>query len=242
MLEKGIFSNTTIKLFAILFMFIDHFAVAVYSNLEYYSYDLYIIMRLIGRIAFPLFAFLLVEGFHYTRNKKLYLTRLSIFALLAEVPFDLALYDHMFYLGHQNIFITLAFSLIALMLYEKFKNQDNSISYLFVLGIGFLASIINADYGLFGVLSIFLLYYYRGNFNGLAISLTLVNLFMVNFDFSHVDSFSDFLANILQVFSILALIFIFYYNQKQGIRLKYFFYLFYPLHLLLLYFIRLGMI
>ena len=102
--RKGLTGNV-LKWIAILTMLIDHMAVALIENGIFLSESIsltsqqwnwwrqvYWVMRYIGRLGFPLFCFLLVEGFYYTRNVKKYMLRLGIFALISEVPFDFALF------------------------------------------------------------------------------------------------------------------------------------------------------
>ena len=64
----------------------------------------YVLLRVAGGLAFPIFAFLLVEGFLHTRDRKRYLAKLCVFALISEIPFDLALFGTSFYRGYQNVF------------------------------------------------------------------------------------------------------------------------------------------
>ena len=85
-------STFALKLIAIITMAIDHVTAVFIPN----NTEVYLVGRLIGRLAFPIFAFLLVEGFFHTSNIKKYLTRLGIFALISELPFDLAFYNSKF--------------------------------------------------------------------------------------------------------------------------------------------------
>lgn len=82
-------------------MIVDHFAVAIYVNTANYHFDVYRIMRGIGRIAFPIYCFLLVEGFYHTHDVKKYISRCFLFAVISEVPFDLAVHGVWFYPGHR---------------------------------------------------------------------------------------------------------------------------------------------
>lgn len=119
--KKGI-SGSTLKLVAIGTMLIDHTAASVLERILYsgnnYSNTLniiYVIMREIGRLAFPIFCFLLVEGIVHTHNKWKYAMRLAAFALISEIPFDLAFYGKPFFFGNQNVFFTLLIGLFVMI-------------------------------------------------------------------------------------------------------------------------------
>ena len=103
--EKAVgLSGSTLKLIAIVTMFIDHLGVVAFeTQISNYMVPYYI-MRLIGRLAFPIFCFLLVEGFFHTRDVKKYALRLLVFAFISEIPFDLAFNRQLFYWRHQNVF------------------------------------------------------------------------------------------------------------------------------------------
>ena len=79
----------------------------------------YVLLRVAGGLAFPIFAFLLVEGFLHTRDRKRYLAKLCVFALISEIPFDLALFGTSFYRGYQNVFFTLAIGVAVMMGLEQ---------------------------------------------------------------------------------------------------------------------------
>ena len=85
-------SASVLKWIAVVTMLIDHFAAAVYWQLDGKEYEIYRILRYIGRIAFPIYCFLLVEGFFYTHNVKKYIGRCLVFALLSEIPFNMAIF------------------------------------------------------------------------------------------------------------------------------------------------------
>ncbi len=123
---RGITGNT-LKIIAIVTMLIDHIGVAIFENgmLKYQDNSLAwvsianLVLRTIGRIAFPIFCFLLVEGFFHTRDIKKYGTRLFLFALISEIPFDLAVFDTWFYPGYQNVYFTLFIGLWVIYWYDK---------------------------------------------------------------------------------------------------------------------------
>lgn len=123
-------------------------------------YDFDIRLRLIGRIAFPLFCFLLVEGAVHTRNMGKYMLRMTVFALLSEVPFDLAFHNTPFFAGSQNVYLTLVLGLLAVWILKGWRLQ------LWRLPAGlllpaFAAQLLHTDYGAVGVLVIALMFLLR---------------------------------------------------------------------------------
>ena len=139
---KGL-SGSTLKLIAIIAMVIDHIGAALLGRfLMSYGYldavmsgsqeeiatwisghsTLYLtywVIRMIGRVAFPIFCFLLVEGFQRTRHMKKYVLRLGLFAILSEIPFDLATHSQVLEFTYQNVFFTLFFGLVAMIGYDQ---------------------------------------------------------------------------------------------------------------------------
>ena len=227
------FTGSTLKLIAIITMFIDHIGAAILENSvissyiishtsftpeNWLSFDL--IFRLTGRIAFPIFCFLLVEGFLHTKNVKKYALRLGMFCLISEIPFDLAFYQQPFSYTHQNVFFTLLIGLLVLIGLKQFEGASKGIfRILCVLAGALVATFLQTDYSAYGVCVIVLFYIFRKRPIIRNISTMLVL----------------FLCSPLEITGIAALIPIHLYNGKRGSSIKYFFYLFYPLHLLLLY-------
>lgn len=213
---------STLKWIAICSMLIDHFAVAIYLQLDGYDYTIYRAMRYIGRIAFPIYCFLLVEGFFHTRNIKKYIGRCFGFALLSEIPFDLALYGEIFHPKSQNVYFTLTLGLCTLYLLEKMKGYDMlhvlARAVCILVGAG-LAQVLETDYHYRGVLFIVMFYFCR------------------NMD-KLVRNIIGAVAFSYEVTAPLAFIPIYLYNGERGMRLKYFFYLVYPVHLLIYGLIR----
>ena len=112
-------SGSTLKIIAIITMLIDHIgATILWMEIIYNGdqlYGLYYLCRSIGRISFPIFCFLLVEGFMHTSDVKKYAVRLGIFALVSEIPFDLALGQQLIYAKHQDVFFGLVIALLVMM-------------------------------------------------------------------------------------------------------------------------------
>lgn len=219
-------TSFTIKMIAILSMLIDHIAVTLVSN-----HELYVIMRGIGRIAFPMFAFLLVEGYCHTSDVKRYLKRLVLFALISEIPYDLAFYHTIWYPKHQNVFITLALGLVTLYLIdrekqecEKKKQDPTRRIWLVITIVAVAAQFSMCDYQFGGVLTILMFYYWRGQKVKQLLGLLLIHGLMWGPG--------------IQVCAVSAMIFLWFYNGQKGKSMKYFFYVFYPAHLTILYLIQ----
>lgn len=218
--RKGI-SGSTLKLIAIITMFIDHIGAAIVEKMPSFSmsnnnslYYTDMVLRYIGRIAFPIFCFLLVEGFLHTRDTKKYAFRLFLFALISEIPFDLAFKGHILEFGYQNVFFTLLLGLLTLMAVKYFDN--NKIMKIISMLVGIMAAqLLHTDYAGFGVVFILLLYILHDKI----ILRNIIGSIAVLWEFT----------------APIAFIPITLYNGERGIRMKYFFYIFYPAHLLLLY-------
>lgn len=210
--QQGLFNNFTLKMIAIISMLTDHVGCILFPD--------ELIFRAIGRIAFPIFCFLVVEGFFHTRNTWNYLMRLCIFAILSEIPFDLAFFGKVFYLQKQNVFITLALGLCAIFCLEEMTSRRRFvIPFVSILAISYFC---NCDYGAGGVLLICMFYETRDN---KMIQCLLCGLILYLF-------FGAF-----ELYGLIAMFPILLYNGKRGPSLKMVFYWFYPVHLLLLFFI-----
>lgn len=209
--------GTVLKLIACLSMFIDHLGAVCFSGMMGF--------RIIGRLAFPIYCFLLVEGAVHTRNMKKYILRMGIFALISEVPFDLAFYHRLVYMGHQNVFFTLGLGLLAIWFLEHPIEQldipDVLYKLLVIIAAGLIAEFFNTDYGFTGIAVICIFYYLRGQ-PQLKYSIAAILLAAVGG---------------VEVYAVLALIPILLYNGQRGRQTKvmqYGFYIFYPTHLLLI--------
>lgn len=210
----------TLKIIAVVSMFIDHMGAVLFPELLFF--------RIIGRLAFPIYCFLLVEGACYTHDLRQYILRMGIFALISEVPFDLAFYHSAVAVGHQNVFFTLAIGLGMIWFLEHpFKDMDipESINKLLTLAVaGIAAELLQTDYGFSGIAIIFIFYILRRNFAAKSIIVAIICASM----------------GWLEAFAIVSLIILFFYNGQRGRQTKimqYGFYAFYPAHLLLLFII-----
>lgn len=234
-----VLSAGTLKLIAIVTMFVDHFAAGVYANLYVSGYlfrigkmdnaiEIYTVCRNIGRFAFPVFCFLLVESFFYTKSRLKYLRNLVIFTIVSEVPFDLALMNG-FDFEMQNVFFTLAIALLSIWGIQTVRDKVLSkpltsfiLQIVYILIGCFVATALHTDYSYYGIVLVVIFYYFRSN------RLFACIMGYVWFLFEP-WCFPAFVALLL-------------YNGKRGVRLKYFFYAFYPVHLLLLYGLRILLI
>lgn len=322
--KKGI-TGSTLKIMACVMMLIDHIGAVILESflntkmpdvmnqeqaLQFLSqygtfYYADLIMRFVGRVAFPIFCFLLVEGFCHTRNVKKYALNLGIFALVSEIPFNLAfafsrgeaLQYGVFYPDYQNVFFTLFLSLLTLCGYKYLEEHRAAytekksgkvlaalagvlggvfiayfvgqkwsdvfsflnINYqtrvwliaavifvlillavviygmkhgaaqawnlscnLAVLALGiWAAELLKTDYAGIGIMTVAGMYYLRRNkVRAMALGCAILTIF-----------------NTMEVTSFFAMIPIKKYNGERGLKMKYFFYAFYPVHLLILYFI-----
>ena len=158
-------SSLVLRTLAILTMLTDHLGVAYgWSLLDPLSDPVYIGMRLIGRLAMPIFCFLIAEGLFHTRSASRYAGRLLLFAFLAEIPFDWCFSQgaRLFDWEGQNVFFTLFLGLLAIWLYDRFALKGQYLlSLMSLLLCAFLAELIRSDYGMFGVLFVFVFYCFR---------------------------------------------------------------------------------
>lgn len=224
-----VLSGSWLKVIAVVSMLIDHIGYCLLSQNPIPLFtafgktvSLYYLSRLIGRMAFPLFAFLLVEGFLHTHSRMRYAIGLGVFALLSELPHDLMMRGELFYWRSQNIFFTLLIGLLGVWLIERIAEKP----WLRLLGLIalYLAALLShCEYGVQGFCFILLLYALRER----PVLRAIIGM--------------GFLTAVWKTAP--AYISIALYNGKRGFirgkALKYAFYLFYPVHLLVLYWIRL---
>lgn len=234
----GGWSGNAIKIIAVTTMLIDHIGAGVLLPYVSQNYDtlagngsldgfliLYTIFRTIGRIAFPIFCFLLVEGFVHTRDVRKYGFRLLLFSLVSEVPFDLLFFGTWFYPFAQNVYVTLFIGLVVLA-GCRYCEYD-SIKKMVVAAAGCAAAwFLKSDYDMTGILLIVILYELRRDARYQTIAGGVL---------AALSSRVYFCA------AVLAFIPIRMYNGTRGrLNLKYFFYWFYPVHILVLYLIQLS--
>ena len=266
-------TGATLKWIAIITMLIDHIGAAIlepYAEMQMMTSDasslwtLDMLLRGIGRLAFPIFIFLMVEGFYYTHDRKKYFFRMVLFSLISEIPFDMAFQRTLTMDGShkiplldfssQNVFFTLTLGFLAIWLtdgilsFAERKNNeammaaseisakstgDENFGVLFVLlqiiGIFavvvcccFAAEYMETDYDSIGVLAMFACYLGKkkgGNYVLMMLAPVVILIFMSSSEAT----------------ALVNLIFVFFYHGKKGRNInKWFFYFFYPVHLLIL--------
>lgn len=322
--KKGI-TGSTLKIIACVIMLIDHIGAVILESflnrkmtglmdeaqmlqfLNKYGAIYYtdLVMRLVGRVAFPIFCFLLVEGFCHTRNVKKYALNLGIFALISEIPFNLAfatslgqeLQYGVFYPGYQNVFFTLFLSLLTLCGYKYLEEhraiytQKTSgkvvVALAGVLGGAFIAYFVGQEWsdvfsfrnmnyqtrvwliaaGIFVLILLAVVFYgmkhgasqawnlscdlavlalgiwaaeyLKTDYAGIGI-ITVAGMYFLRKDKARAMTLGCAILtifNTMEITSFFALFPIKKYNGERGLKMKYFFYAFYPVHLLILYFI-----
>ena len=231
-------TSASLHVMAMFFMLLDHLWGTIIPGNDW--------MTCVGRLAFPIFAFLLVEGYFHTKNLKKYALRLLLFAILTEIPFNLAIGSRWVYPIHQNVLWSFLLSLGLIHWNEQanasgvfWKRAATAIASV-CLGslVGLLAML---DYYHAGVLMVLTFYFLRGESLwhrlGQLVALAWINLELLG-GFGYELSFLGkpfFFSQ--QGFALLALIPIWLYRGRQGHRSKafqYFCYAFYPVHLLVL--------
>ncbi len=220
-------SSFAIKIIAIISMTIDHIGCHLVINpISYF------ICRSLGRIAFPLFCFSMANSFRHTSNKVAYLKRLAVFALLLEFGlYIIYLFTNINYMFSVNIFLTLTSCLLSLILFDSKINFFQIIGLLFIIIVSFT----RLDYGIYGIFLVLIFYYVPTFKHQLTFSLILNAIFIHISPYIFMNPMLHF--SLIQWFSLLAFIPIYYYNKMQGKKLKYFFYLYYPLSTLVIWLI-----
>ena len=240
-MQKRGLSQESLKLLACMTMLVDHLAViivmgSIYSTHHGMRLEIYETMRLIGRIAFPIYCFLLAEGSAHTHNPVRYGLRLAICALLSELPYDLALWGRITW-QHQNVMVTLFLGFCALEVMKRCPNLP--LKLLFALPFAALAEFAGGDYGVKGIMLVVLFALTRRiPHRHLAQVLGIWFIFSPNH--AMFLNWTRRFSITTQEWAVLAILPITLYDGRKVTKSKavqWGFYLFYPAHLLLLYLI-----
>jgi hypothetical protein len=220
--KKQILDGTMLKIIAMVSMVSDHVGDLFFPGVMW--------LRMIGRLAMPIFSFCIAEGYAHTRDKNRYLLRMGIFALISEVPFDLA-FEGKVGFGHQNIMLTFFLSILALKIFDLIRGEEprnigkTVLGTLAVLVMAGLALLLRADYTIFAVIAVFLFYVLRNRHplvrSGVGVAFLALTRTMGYYCTTG--------------FSLIPLLL---YNGKRGRGLKWLFYAFYPGHLLALFVLK----
>lgn len=229
--KKGL-TGFHLKMIALITMAIDHTAAVADVHMmlggtfpfltdAFYTYHMYYgWMRVIGRMAFPIYCFLLVEGFHYTRDRRKYALHLLLFAVISEIPFDLAFAVRLVDWSYNNVMWTLLLGLLMMWLIDVLKDRGKILVVVIIALTALVAELAHVDYGAAGIMAIAVLYIIRERrMLGFALSVLILGL----------------TCSATEFFALLMLIPIALYNGQRGRQMKYFFYAFYPAHLMILY-------
>ncbi|MBQ1468889.1 MAG: hypothetical protein IIZ27_10475 [Solobacterium sp.] len=216
-----ILDGTTLKIIAMISMIIDHVGDNFFPEQTW--------MRIVGRIAFPIFAFCIAEGFSHTHDRRKYLLRMGIFACISEIPFDLVTSGKILEFTHQNIMITFFWAILGLMCFEKINGRKTKtarfcgIAVLMIFAVSSL--LLGMDYNILAVGLICIYYFLRDKapvWNHVAAMVYHVLLRNVG----------------VYLYGLLGFLPLFLYNGKRGRGLKWLFYIFYPAHLLVIWLLK----
>ena len=238
-------SSMSLHIMAMAFMLCDHLWATIIPGNDW--------LTCVGRMTFPIYAFLLVEGYFHTHNLKKYMLRLLVFALLSEIPFNLVMGSNWFYPLHQNVLWTFLIAIGLMHMNEKAK-ASGKLWIRVVAGIGsiilgfFLGILTMVDYYHAGIWMVLVFYFFRGrkwwNYVGQFVLLYYINVEELSGFAYEITLFGETHFWVRQGFALLALIPIWLYRGKEGYKsktLQYIYYGFYPVHLLVLALIRMAM-
>lgn len=231
MKTKGL-STGMLKTLAVLFMLLDHIGMIFFevpsplggTNL---GDTLDVPLRAVGRMAFPLFLFCLTEGYKYTHDKLKYAKRLFIFAVISEIPYDFGNYGTFFDLENNNVIWTMFIIIVMYICLDKVKEKGKlqnekgvtfAYSLLIVCGCSLVAFFGHVDYGVPAICAAFAMYLIQNRTIAYASAIAFLSIL-----FSPVEALA--LPSVLLVRA---------YNGLKGKQIKYFFYVFYPAHLIIL--------
>lgn len=220
-------SSFVIKIIAVITMVVDHLGLFMFPQLDY--------LRVIGRLSFPLFAWSISNGAKHTKNINAYLARLFAFGTISQIPYFLLYREVNIHQMGLNIFFTLFLGLLSIKIWRS--EQSKTLRITEIILISAIGQLINVSYGAVGILSIVFFYIFEGNFRLCFLSQFFLYV-VVWFGLMFVGVYEVTYFSITQPAALFSLLLIYQYNGEQGIKAKYLFYLFYPLHLLMFYLIK----
>ncbi len=231
-------SSFSLHILAMALMLCDHMWATIVPGHQWLTW--------VGRLAYPIFAFLIVEGYFHTKDLKKYMQRLLIFAILSEIPFNLMYTASWIYPFHQNVLWTFLLAIFCLKNIDKIRAKCKPwlailLSALIVGLFMLLAQLTMTDYYGYGVLTVVVFYCFRGNGwmqrLGQLAGLLYINWHLIKGMTIPVTLFGNVFEIPQQGIAVLALVPIWFYKGRQGYHSKasqYLFYAFYPVHLLVL--------
>lgn len=228
MVKKFGLTNNQLKIIAMVSMLFDHVGKELLPQ--------YSVLQIIGRLAFPIFAYMIAEGCFYTKNKIKYFLTIFILGTGCQIVYSIA--EHSFY---QNVLITFSLSIALIFSLENFRIKKENISGIilfFTVSVVFVLTMVlpevlkeygfQVDYGIFGVLLPVVVFYGKNKLQKLSFATIILVLLAYSF------------GGGMQWFSLLSVPILALYNQKRGkYNIKPLFYIFYPVHLVVIYFISL---
>lgn len=240
-------TSFSLHVLAMSFMLLDHLWATILTSQQW--------MTNVGRLAFPIFAFMIVEGYFRTGNIKKYMGRLLAFALISEIPFNLMTSGGLLYPYHQNVLWTFLIAIICMIGIDKAKASNRNIaikiiSIILIVCLGWIIGTITfVDYYGFGVLTVLTFYAFHQkrwrDYLAQFIILYFINVELLGGFYFEVNIFGVTLEVVQQGLALLSLPIIWLYNGELGYHKKwwqYFCYSFYPLHMMVLYLIFIFML
>jgi hypothetical protein len=210
----------TLKIIAVISMLADHTGRAFFGGAPEFI--------IAGRLAMPIFCFMIAEGIYHTRNIKKYMLLILATAVISQEPLNMYLTVSRMSLGKLNILFTFSLAIGSIWLYQEVrKKTGRPVAVGALLFAPILADGLNTEYGIYGVLTIYAFYFLRND--KIAALLTFAGLTVV-----YVIS----AGLVIQMYALFAVLPLFMYNGRRGlnnIAAKYFFYVFYPAHMMLIY-------
>jgi len=214
-------TSAMLQWIALLTMTVDHIGYRIFPGTD--------VFRMVGRLAFPIFVFLLAEGFAHTSSRKRYLVRLAVFALLSEIPHTIFTHGarwrtYLSWASCGNIFFELALTFLALWCIQLGR-EKNRLLWLGTAACLVGSGLLGAMYGWYGVLMGVCFYLFREKRWLCVLALVILTAL---YCWGRGSTF--------QLYAIAATVPIYFYNGERGPRLpKYFSYIYYPAHLLVIY-------